>query len=156
MSTTGERGSGANGADSAGSADMKLEVLTVPVSDVDRAKEFYLSLGWRLDKTPPGVVQFTPPGSGCSVTFGKGITAAAPGSVQGALTVSDIEAAHDELIGRGINASEVFHGVPFPPEGRLSGLDPDRTSYGSYVAFNDPDGNEWIVQEVTTRLPGRT
>ncbi len=141
--------------------DMHLEVDVIPVSDVERSKQFYQGLGWRLDDDVAAgkdvrTIQFTPPGSGCSVTFGKGITAAAPGSVQGALTVSDIEAAHDELIGRGINASEVFHGVPFPPEGRLSGLDPDRTSYGSYVAFNDPDGNEWIVQEVTTRLPGRT
>jgi len=97
-----------------------------------------------------------PPGSACSVTFGKGITPAAPGSAAGALIVSDIEAAHDELVGRGIEASDIWHGAPFPPEARLEGPDPKRTSYGSFFAFNDPDGNTWLVQEVTTRLPGRT
>jgi hypothetical protein len=100
-------------------------------------------------------VQFTPPGSACSVTFGKGITAAAPGSAEGGLIVSDIEAAHAELVRRGIEASEMWHGPPFPPEARLSGPDPKRTSYGSFFSFNDPDSNTWLVQEVTMRLPGR-
>jgi catechol 2,3-dioxygenase-like lactoylglutathione lyase family enzyme len=140
--------------------DMNLEVDVIPVSDVERSKHFYEGLGWRFDDdAAPAddvrIVQFTPPGSGCSVTFGKGITAAAPGSAEGTLTVSDIESAHDELVGRGINASEVWHGAPFPPEARLSGPDPAHTSYGSFFSFSDPDGNAWIVQEVTTRLPGR-
>ena len=100
-------------------------------------------------------MQFTPPGSGCSVTFGKGLTAAAPGSAAAALIVSDIEAAHDELIRRGIDASEIWHGAPFPLEARLPGPNPKRTSYGSFFSFNDPDGNTWMVQEVTTRHPGR-
>src|SRR5215831_7673701 len=139
--------------------DMKLEVDVIPVSDVERSKQFYRSLGWRLDAddAPANdvrIVQFTPPGSACSVTFGKGISAAAPGSAGGALIVSDIEAAHDELIGRGVDASEVWHGASFPPEARLSGPDPKRTSYGSFFSFNDPDGNAWLVQEVTTRHPG--
>jgi len=140
--------------------DMKLEVDIIPVSDVERSKQFYRGLGWRLDNdVAPGngvrIVQFTPPGSACSVTFGKGITAAAPGSAEGGLIVSDIEATRNELVGRGIDASEVWHGAPFPPEARLSGPDPKRTSYGSFFSFNDPDGNKWLVQEVTTRLPGR-
>jgi catechol 2,3-dioxygenase-like lactoylglutathione lyase family enzyme len=143
------------------SVEMKLEVHVVPVSDVERSKRFYESLGWRFDAdiVPANgirIVQFTPPGSGCSVTFGKGITAASPGSAEGTLIVSDIEAAHDELVGRGVDVSEVWHGTPFPPEARLSGRDPKCTSYGSYCSFNDPDGNAWIVQEVTKRLPGRT
>ena len=140
--------------------DMKLEVHIIPVSDVERSKQFYQRLGWRFDDdvAPTNdvrIVQFTPPGSACSVTFGKGITAAAPGSVAGGLIVSDIEAAHDELVRGGIDASEVWHGPPFPPEARLSGPDPKRTSYGSFFSFNDPDGNTWLVQEVTKRLPGR-
>jgi catechol 2,3-dioxygenase-like lactoylglutathione lyase family enzyme len=140
--------------------EMKLEVDIIPVSDVDRSKQFYRRLGWRLDAdaAPANgvrIVQFTPPGSACSVTFGKGITPAAPGSAEGGLIVSDIEAAHNELVGRGVDASEVWHGAPFPPEARLSGPDPKRTSYGSFFSFNDPDGNSWLVQEVTTRLPGR-
>jgi hypothetical protein len=101
------------------------------------------------------IVQFTPPGSGCSVTFGNGLSAAAPGSAAGALIVSDIEAAHDEFIRRGIDASEMWHGAPFPQEARLPGPDPERTSYGSFFSFKDPDGNTWLVQEVTTRRPGR-
>ena len=146
---------------SATRVDMKLEVDIIPVADIERSKHFYQRLGWRLDADVAPIeglriVQFTPPGSGCSVTFGKGITAAAPGSAVGGLIVSDIEAAHDELVGRGINASEVWHGPPFPPEARLRGPDPERTSYGSFCSFNDPDGNAWLVQEVTTRLPGRT
>ena len=140
---------------------MNLEVDVIPVTDVGRSKQFYERLGWRLDADlAPAkdvrIVQFTPPGSGCSVTFGKGITAAAPGSATGALIVSEIVAAHDELVGRGIDASEMWHGAPFPLEARLSGPDPKRTSYGSFFSFSDPDGNTWLVQEVTTRLPGRT
>jgi catechol 2,3-dioxygenase-like lactoylglutathione lyase family enzyme len=140
--------------------DMKLEVDIIPVSDVERSKQFYQRLGWRLDEdvAPANdvrIVQFTPPGSACSVTFGKGITAAAPGSAEGGLIVSDIEAAHAELVRRGIEASEMWHGPPFPPEARLSGPDPKRTSYGSFFSFNDPDSNTWLVQEVTMRLPGR-
>src|SRR5262245_30825253 len=141
--------------------DVKLEVEIVPVSDVDRAKEFYQQkLGWRLDIDDTAgedfrVVQLTPPGSGCSITFGKGVTTAKPGSLRGGLIVSDIEAAHKELVARGIDASEVFHGSPFSPAGRISGPDPKRQSYRSYVSFEDPDGNVWIVQEVTSRLPGR-
>ena len=143
------------------SVDMKLEVDIIPVSDVDRSKQFYQGLGWRLDQDVAPtkdvrIVQFTPPGSACSVTFGKGISAAAPGSAGGGLIVSDIEAAHEEIAGRGIAASDMWHGAPFPPEARLKGPDPKRTSYGSFFSFNDPDGNTWLVQEVTTRLPGRT
>ena len=138
--------------------DMRLEVALIPISDVDRAKEFYTRLGWRLDADIVmgddfRVVQFTPPGSGCSIQFGKNLTSAAP--LRGGLIVSDIEAAHKELVARGINASEVFHGSPFSPAGRISGPDPERQSYSSYVAFEDSDGNVWIVQEVTHRLPGR-
>ena len=115
---------------------MNLEVDIIPVADIERSKQFYERLGWRLDSDVAPtehlrIVQFTPPGSGCSVTFGKGITAAAPGSAEGGLIVSDIEATRDELVGRGIDASEVWHGAPFPPEARLSGPDPDRTSYES-------------------------
>ena len=140
--------------------DMKLEVDIIPVSDVERSKRFYESLGWRFDDDVSPVddvriVQFTPPGSACSVTFGKGITSAAPGSAESALVVSDIEAAHDDLIDRGIDASDVWHGPPFPREARQPGPDPKRTSYGSFLSFNDPDGNTWLVQEVTTRAPGR-
>ena len=137
--------------------DLKLEVALIPVSDVNRAKEFYASLGWRLDTDDVmgndiRIVQLTPPGSGCSVSFGKGITSAAPGAPLGGLIVTDIEAAHKELVAKGINVSEVFHGSPFS---RISGPDPERKSYGSFVTFEDPDGNVWIVQEVTRRLPGR-
>src|SRR5258705_1782020 len=145
---------------SATRVDMKLEVEIIPVSDVERSKQFYQRLGWRFDDDVSPVdgvriVQFTPPGSACSVTFGKGITAAAPGSAQGALVVSDIEAAHDELVRRGIEASEMWHGASFPPEARLPGPDSKRTSYGSFFSFNDPDGNTWLVQQGTTRHPGR-
>jgi catechol 2,3-dioxygenase-like lactoylglutathione lyase family enzyme len=140
--------------------DTKLEVALIPVSDVDRAKAFYTRLGWRLDDDIVmgddfRVVQLTPPGSGCSISFGKGVTTAAPGSFRGGLIVSDIEAAHEELVASGIHASEVFHGSPFSPAGRISGPDPVRQSYRSYVSFEDPDGNAWIVQEVRHRLPGR-
>ncbi len=143
-----------------GKVDMHLEVEIIPVSDVDRSKQFYQRLGWRLDDDVAPldglrIVQFTPPGSAASVTFGQGLTTAAPGSAEGGLIVSDIEAAHDELAGRDIDASEIWHGPPFPPEARQPGPDPERTSYGSFFSFNDPDGNTWLVQEVTTRLPGR-
>ena len=139
---------------------MNLEVDVIPVSDVERSKQFYQLLGWRLDADDAPaknvrIVQFTPPGSGCSVTFGNGLTAATPGSAAAALIVSDIEAAHDDLIRRGIDASEMWNGAAFPPEARLPGPDPKRTSYGSFFYFNDPDGNTWLVQEVTRRLPGR-
>jgi catechol 2,3-dioxygenase-like lactoylglutathione lyase family enzyme len=139
---------------------MNLEVQVIPVSDVERSKQFYLQLGWRLDEdVAPAknirIVQFTPPGSGCSVTFGNGVTASAPGTAVGALVVVDTRAAHQEVTRRGIDASDMWHGAPFPPEARLPGPDPARTSYGSFFAFTDPDGNAWLVQEVTTRRPGR-
>ena len=140
--------------------DMKLEIDVIPVSDVDQAKGFYERLGWRLDDDVAPldglrIVQFTPPGSGTSITFGLGLTPAAPGSAEGGLIVSDIEAAHAELVGRGIEVSEIWHGPPFPVEARQPGPDPERTSYGSFFSFTDPDGNAWLAQEVTTRLPGR-
>ena len=134
--------------------------MIIPVSDVDRSKEFYERLGWNLDRDVAPmeglrIVQFTPPGSGhVSVTFGEGLTSAAPGSALAGLIVSDIEAAHDELVDRGIDVSDVWHGPPFPVEARQPGRDPERTSYGSFCYFNDPDGNTWLVQEVTTRRPG--
>jgi len=152
-------------------SDMKLEIVVIPVSDVDRAKRFYGGLGWRLDADFASgddfrVIQFTPPGSGCSVIFGKNVTAAAPGSAQGLyLIVSDIKAARDELLGRGVEISEVFHdasGVYAGPDepylfGRLraSGRDPEHRSYRSFASFSDPDGNGWLFQEITVRLPGR-
>ena len=148
-------------------ADLKLEVVVIPVSDVDRAKRFYDSLGWRLDADFPfdtfRVVQFTPPGSSCSVQFGTNITPAAPGSAHGNyLVVSDIEAARAELVDRGVDVSEVFHagkpGAQFQPNGRsgrVSGPAPDHATYRSFATFSDPDGNGWLLQEVTTRLPGR-
>ena len=132
--------------------DMKLEVVVIPVSDIERAKEFYRRLGWRLDVTPPIVVQFKPPGSWCSVQFGKNLTSAAPGSGKGYLIVSDIEAARRRLVAAGVEVSEFFH---IGPSGRVSGLDPERRSYYSRATFSDPDGNVWLLQEVTTRLPGR-
>jgi catechol 2,3-dioxygenase-like lactoylglutathione lyase family enzyme len=150
--------------------DMKLEVVVIPVSDVDRAKEFYASLGWRLDADFANgedwrVIQFTPPGSGCSVIFGKNVTAAAAGSAQGLyLIVSDIEAAREELLRRGVEISEVFHaggvyaGTDEPylfGRLRVSGPEPEHRSYRSFTSFSDPDGNGWLFQEVTTRLAGR-
>jgi catechol 2,3-dioxygenase-like lactoylglutathione lyase family enzyme len=140
--------------------DMKLEVQIIPVSDVDRSKAFYERLGWRLDDDVAPmdglrIVQFTPPGSGTSVTFGNGLTTAAPGAAEAALIVSDIEAAREVLVGRGIGVSDIWHGPPFPVEARQPGPDPERASYGSFFYFTDPDGNTWITQEVTTRLPGR-
>ncbi|HEV3303238.1 MAG TPA: VOC family protein [Planctomycetaceae bacterium] len=150
---------------------MKLEVVVIPVSDVDRAKEFYARLGWRLDADFAAgddyrVIQFTPPGSGCSIIFGKNVTAATPGSAQGLyLIVSDTEAARNELLGRGVEISKVFHDAgdvhAGPDEAylfgrrRVSGPDPERRSYRSFASFGDPDGNGWLFQEITTRLPGR-
>ncbi|MFD8418281.1 VOC family protein [Streptomyces sp. NPDC059466] len=146
--------------------DMKLEVVVVPVADVDRAKAFYERLGWRLDADVTDgedfrVVQFTPPGSPCSIIFGSRISAASPGSSEGLhLVVTDIEAARAELAGRGVEVSEVFHdaGGVFHragTEGRVAGPDPERRSYSSFLSFSDPDGNGWVLQEITTRLPGR-
>ena len=171
MSITEVRHDDATSVVRAGTVDMKFEIVVLPVSDVDRAKEFYGRLGWRLDADYDNgndfrVIQFTPPGSGCSVIFGKNVTAAAPGSAQGMyLIVSDIEAARKELLGRGVEIGEVFHdasGVYAGPDEpylfgrrRVSGQDPDHRSYRSFASFNDPDGNGWLFQEVTTRLPGR-
>ena len=150
--------------------DLKLEVVVIPVSDVDRAKEFYARLGWRLDAEFGAgddfrIMQFTPPGSGCSIIFGKNITDVTPGSAQGLyLVVSDIEAARRELLGRGIEISEVFHNEGSPAgkdkpylfgRSRVSGRDPEHGSYRSFASFTDPDGNGWLLQEITTRLPGR-
>jgi catechol 2,3-dioxygenase-like lactoylglutathione lyase family enzyme len=156
---------------SGASVDMKLEIVVIPVSDTDRAKEFYGRLGWRLDADFASgddfrVMQFTPPGSGCSVIFGKNVTAAAPGSAQGLyLIVSDIETARAELLGRGVEISEVFHesgggyvGADEPylfGRLRVSGPDPEHRSYRSFASFSDPDGNGWLLQEITTRQPGR-
>lgn len=140
--------------------DMKLEVVVVPVSDIDRAKRFYEQLGWRFDGDFVSGedfrgVQFTPPGSGASIIFGKGVTTSAPGSLQGVyLVVSDIEAARDDLLRRGVAISDIFHGTPGTNE-HLGGPDPARRSYASYAPFTDPDGNRWTLQEVRQRLPGR-
>jgi catechol 2,3-dioxygenase-like lactoylglutathione lyase family enzyme len=145
-----------------GQVDMKLEVVTIPVSDVERAKAFYERLGWRLDADfiteQDRGIQFTPPGSQGSVHFGTSLTTAAPGSAQALLIVSDVQAARNELVRRGVAVSEVFHYAGFnrvDPKARLGGPAPERQSYGSWVSFSDPDGNTWLVQEVTTRLPGR-
>jgi catechol 2,3-dioxygenase-like lactoylglutathione lyase family enzyme len=145
--------------------ELRLEVVVVPVSDVDRAKAFYANLGWRLDADVVRgddlrLVQFTPPGSGCSIQFGTNIASGAPGSSQSLyLTVSDIEAARDGLLARGVEVSEVFHegvlGARFHEAGRVTGLAPGRSTYGSFAVFTDPDGNGWLLQEITTRLPGR-
>ncbi|MEH2528251.1 MULTISPECIES: VOC family protein [unclassified Bradyrhizobium] len=161
----------ANQTSNAPAIDLKLEIVVIPVSDVERAKQFYAKLGWRLDADFAGpddyrVIQFTPPGSNASVIFGKGVTPAAPGSAQGLyLIVSDIEAARQNLRARGIEVSEAFHhegdvhsGTDEPylfGRRRVSGPDPERGSYRSYASFSDPDGNGWLLQEVTARLPGR-
>ena len=171
MSSTQVRSETAIETPRARTVDMKLEVVVIPVSDVDRAKSFYSNLGWRLDADFAAgddwrVIQFTPPGSGCSVIFGKNVTAAAPGSAQGLyLVVSDIKDARDELLRRGVGISEVFHDAGDVHAGadepylfgrlRVSGPDPDHRSYRSYASFSDPDGNGWLLQEVTVRLPGR-
>jgi catechol 2,3-dioxygenase-like lactoylglutathione lyase family enzyme len=151
--------------------DMKFEIVVIPVSNVDRAKDFYAKLGWRLDADYDSgkgfrVIQFTPPGSGCSVIFGQNVTGAAPGSSQGLyLIVSDIEAARKELLDRGIAVSEVFHATSGVTDGsdepylfgsnRVSGPDPNHGSYRSFASFKDPDGNGWLFQEITSRLAGR-
>lgn len=151
--------------------DMKLELIVIPVSDVERSKQFYAGLGWRLDADfafPDGfrIIQFTPPGSGTSVIFGTNVTAAAPGSAKGLyLIVSDIEAARKELLNRGVKVSEVFHGGGDAHSGvdephlfgsvRVRGPDPERRSYFSLASFSDPDGNGWVLQEITSRFPGR-
>jgi catechol 2,3-dioxygenase-like lactoylglutathione lyase family enzyme len=145
--------------------EFRLEVVVLPVSDVDRAKSFYSSLGWRLDADAPTddlrVVQLNPPGSSCAIIFGSGITDAVPGSTQGLiLAVTDIEAARAELIGHGVQVSEIFHdaGGVFHHAGdacRAPGLDPERRSYASFASFADPDGNGWLLQEITARRPGR-
>ena len=170
MTTTQVRSVTSTESPGAQAVDMKLEVVVIPVADVDRAKSFYSSLGWRLDADFAGedwrVIQFTPPGSGCSVIFGKNVTSAAPGSAQGLyLVVSDIEAARKELLARGVAVSEVFHHEGDVHTGRdepylfgsvrVSGPDPERRTYHSYASFRDPDGNGWLLQEVTARLPGR-
>jgi catechol 2,3-dioxygenase-like lactoylglutathione lyase family enzyme len=151
----------------AASVDMKLEVIVIPVSDVDRAKEFYLKLGWRLDADRSAgdafrLIQFTPPGSNTSVQFGVNLTSAAPGSVEALLlAVNDIQAALRQLVANGIDASEVFHcavrtACRFPGVGeRITGPQPEHLSYSSFVSFRDPDGNSWVLQEITQRLPGR-
>jgi len=141
--------------ESAAGVDMKLEVIVIPVADVDRAEKFYQRIGWRQDVTPPGsgVYQFTPHGSSCSIQFGKNLTSASPGSSQRTyLIVSDIEDARDAIIAAGIEVSEIFH---FGPNGPVSGPDPEHGSYRSLATFSDPDGNSWLLQEITTRLPGR-
>jgi predicted enzyme related to lactoylglutathione lyase len=169
MSTTGDHTSDTSGMTSTRQADLKLEVLVIPVSDLDRAKEFYSGqLGWRLDADATvgdsfRIVQLTPPGSQCSIQFGTNMTSAAPGSAQGLyLVVSDIAAARDQLIARGAEVSDVFHegtlGDRFQPAGsdrRASGPAPRHGSYGSFATFSDPDGNGWLLQEISTRLPGR-
>src|SRR5437016_1295324 len=171
MSTTAVVSNEATSNAKAATFDMKFEIVVIPVSDVDRAKQFYTKLGWRLDADYDNgkdfrVIQFTPPGSGCSVIFGKNVTAAAPGSAQGLyLIVSDVQAARDELLHRGVAISEVFHDAAGVYAGadepylfgrlRASGADPDHRSYRSFASFHDPDGNGWLFQEITTRLAGR-
>jgi catechol 2,3-dioxygenase-like lactoylglutathione lyase family enzyme len=165
MSSTDVSGQASASIPGTGVVGMALEAILIPVSDVDRAKEFYGNLGWRLDADVSAgdtfrLIQFTPPGSGCCIQFGAGLTSAAPGSgASSYLIVSDIEAARDELKALGVDVSEVFHegqpGARFHDPGRVAGPSPDRSSYGSFAEFSDPDGNPWLLQEVTTRLPGR-
>src|ERR1700722_17825983 len=171
MSTNAVRGKEATSEVKAAPVDLKFEIVVIPVSDVDRAKEFYARLGWRLDADYDSgkgfrVIQFTPPGSGCSIIFGKNVTPAVPGSAKGMyLIVSNIEVARKELLGRGVEVSEVFHSAADAYTGkdepylfgsiRVGGPDPDHRSYRSFASFSDPDGNGWLLQEITTRLPGR-
>jgi len=171
MSTNEARSNDATSDPTGARVDLKLEVVVIPVSDADRAKEFYTRLGWRLDADFAAgddfrVIQLTPPGSGCSVIFGKNVTAAAAGSAQGLyMVVSDIEATREELLGRGVKVGEVFHDAGAVHAGtdepylfgrlRVSGPDPEHRSYRSFASFHDPDGNGWLLQEITTRLPGR-
>jgi catechol 2,3-dioxygenase-like lactoylglutathione lyase family enzyme len=167
MSTTEVR-SDTSGTAKVGNVDMKLEVIVIPVTDVDRAKEFYAGLGWRLDADFVGDdgsrgIQFTPPGSWCSIQFGTDVTPAEPGSAQGLhLIVSDIEVARENLVAHGVQPTPVYHcasgyGCRFPghEDGRVDGPDPEGRTYASFLNFNDPDGNGWVLQEVTTRFPGR-
>ena len=145
--------------------EFKLEVVVLPVSDVDRAKEFYEGLGWKIDADVARgedfrIVQMTPPGSGCSIQFGRGLTSLAPGSAQSLyLVVLDVGAAREQLLAQGVEVSEIFHegelGDRFNGSGRLAGPAPERSTYGSFATFSDPDGNGWLLQEITTRLPGR-
>jgi catechol 2,3-dioxygenase-like lactoylglutathione lyase family enzyme len=171
MSTTEVPGKDATSDASVARVDTKLEIVVIPVSDIDRAKEFYSGLGWRLDADYDNgsdfrIIQFTPPGSGCSVIFGRNVTGAAPGSAQGLyLIVSDIQAARNELLRRGVKIGEVFHGAVNVYAGpdepylfgriRVSGPDPEHRSYRSFASFSDPDGNGWLFQEITARQPGR-
>jgi len=166
MSSTQAESESATAAPTAGIVDMKLEVIVLPVSDVDRAKGFYESMGWRLDadfatSEDFRVVQVTPPGSECSIIFGTGLSSAAPGSVEGLhLVVYDIDVARAALVDRGVDVSELFHdeGGVFHhagTEGRVTGADPKRSDYGSFASFSDPDGNRWVLQEIKQRLPGR-
>jgi catechol 2,3-dioxygenase-like lactoylglutathione lyase family enzyme len=166
MSSVDEQSAGETGSPPVNPGEMRLEVVVVPVSDVDRAKAFYESLGWRLDAdlaVDDGyrVVQLTPPGSGCSIIFGTGVTAAPPGSFEGLqLSVYDIDAARADLVARGIDISEPFHDVTgifhhAGTGGRVDGAAPEHADYGSFVSFSDPDGNGWLLQEIKTRLPGR-
>jgi catechol 2,3-dioxygenase-like lactoylglutathione lyase family enzyme len=169
MSTTQASSDAGTQASPAASVPLRLEVVIIPVSDVDRAKSFYLALGWRLDADLEAedyrLVQITPPASDASIIFGRGVTAGEPGSIDGLLlAVDDIDAARDELISRGADVSEVFHdadgGVvggfhPGTVEGRAPGPDPEGRSYGTYASFHDPDGNKWVLQQITERLPGR-
>jgi catechol 2,3-dioxygenase-like lactoylglutathione lyase family enzyme len=166
MSSVEVSSEGAAGTVPVKTGEVKLEVVVVPVSDVDRAKRFYQALGWRLDADLAvddryRVVQLTPPGSACSIIFGEGVTSAAPGSCDGLqLTVYDLDEARADLIGRGVDVSETFHDVTgifhhAGIEGRVSGPAPRHADYGSFAAFSDPDGNGWLLQEIKTRLPGR-
>jgi catechol 2,3-dioxygenase-like lactoylglutathione lyase family enzyme len=147
-----EASNGGGVSKAAAKADMKLEVLIIPVTDVERAKAFYVKLGWRLDKTPPGLVQLTPPGSSCSILFGANLTKAAPGSAEGFVIVSDIAGARDALVAAGVKVGEIFH---VEPSGPVSGPDPEHRSYFTRATVSDPDGNMWTLQEITQRLPGR-
>ena len=166
MSSVDVQGANADGSPPVAAGEMRLEVVVVPVSDVDRAKRFYESLGWRLDAdlaVDDGyrVVQLTPPGSGCSIIFGTGVTSAPPGSFEGLqLSVYDIDAVRDDLVARGVYVSEPFHDATgifhhAGTEARVDGPAPGHADYGSFVAFSDPDGNGWLLQEIKTRLPGR-
>jgi catechol 2,3-dioxygenase-like lactoylglutathione lyase family enzyme len=166
MSNAGMSSEGAAGTPPVNAGEVKLEVVVLPVSDVDRAKRFYEGLGWRLDAdlaVDDGyrVVQLTPPGSACSIIFGEGVTSAPPGSSEGLqLSVYDINAARTDLVARGVDVSETFHDVTgifhhAGADGRVSGPAPEHADYGSFVSFSDPDGNGWLLQEIKTRLPGR-
>jgi catechol 2,3-dioxygenase-like lactoylglutathione lyase family enzyme len=165
MSSVEVSSEGATGTAPVTAGEFKLEVVVLPVSNVDRAKEFYGVLGWRLDADIARgddfrVVQFTPPGSGCSIQFGTNISSAAPGSAQSLyLIVANVDEARDELLARGVEVSEVFHegapGARFHDSGRAPGPAPDHGTYASFAAFSDPDGNGWLLQEITSRLPGR-